>query len=327
MRIFVTGGSGLLGNTILRRLNETSHSAAYMVRSETDSHVFEGIDAKAFQGDLNDRESIENAAKWADVVIHSAGLIHLGWKRLDESMRVNAEGTRNVVDACLKHDCRLLYVGTVNTLAVASRETVADESTPLEHAGGQIECSYVVSKRAGVAEVQRGIESGLQAVLLHPGFMLGPWDWKPSSGRMMLEVGRGWKPISPRGGCSVCDVRDVADGIIAAIDTQVANGRSFVLAGHNETYYRLWTEMAKRFGQLRPIMPAGPLQRLVAAKGGDLLSKLTRHEPDINSAAVAMSSQYHWYSSARAQTELGYQIRPMHETLDDAADWIRNRFF
>ncbi|MFG0290151.1 MAG: NAD-dependent epimerase/dehydratase family protein [Rhodopirellula sp. JB044] len=327
MRVFVTGGSGLLGNTILRHLSGAQHTLTYMVRSGTGGEIFEGIDAEPIHGDLHDQACLERATKSADVVIHSAGLIHLGWQRMEESMKVNAEGTRNVVQACLNNDSKLLHVGTVNTLAVGSREQPADETTPLDHAGGQVPCSYVISKRAGVDEVVNGIQEGLRAVLLHPGFMLGPWDWKPSSGRMMLEVGRAWKPIAPRGGCSVCDSRDVADAIIAAIDADVPNGRSYVLAGHNETYYRLWSEMGRRFGRAKPIMPAGPLQRIIGAKGGDLLTKITGNEPDINSAGVAMSSQYHWYDSSRAVAELNYRIRPMHETLDDAADWIRKRFF
>lgn len=323
MNIFVTGGSGLLGNTILRQLAETEHERGYLVRGESDPRVFGDIDGVVYRGDLDDRECLESAARWAHVVIHCAGMIQLGWTRLNESMRVNRDGTRNIVEACLKQDCRLLHVGTVNTIAIGSRNQVADETTPLDHAGGQINCSYVVSKRAGNDEVTEGVRRGLQAVLLHPGFMLGPWDWKPSSGRMMLEVGRSWKPIAPCGGCSVCDSRDVASAIIAAIDQDVANGRHYVLAGHNQTYFDLWTEMGKRFGKPRPIMTAGPLQRIAASVAGDTYQKLTGREPDVNSAGVRMSSQFHWYDSSRAAHELGYQNRPLETTLDEAADWIR----
>ncbi len=326
MRVFVTGGSGLLGNTILRRLESTNHEMGYLIRGKSSPDVFAGLTAKAFHGDLDDQECLEKAARWADVVIHCAGMIHVGWKRLDESMRVNRDGTRHLVDACIRYGCRLLHVGTVNTLAVGSRVADANETTPLENQGGQIECSYVLSKRAGNEEVQRGIERGLQAVLLHPGFMLGPWDWKPSSGRMMLEVGRGWKPIAPSGGCSVCDARDVADAIIRAIDADVPNGRSYILAGYNETYYQLWTEMGKRFGKPRPIMPLGYLQRLAVTSFADLRGKISSSETDLNSAAIKITCQYHWYDSTRAKTELGYRNRPLQETLDAAAEWIRERF-
>lgn len=326
MRIFITGGSGLLGNTLLRQLAATEHETAYLVRGDAAPDVFGGLNSIAFRGDLHDRECLEKAAQWADVIIHSAALIHIGWTRLEESMHVNRDGTRNIVDACLRNDCRLLHVGTVNTLAIGSQAKNADETTALDNAGGQIECSYVLSKRAGNEEVQRGVEQGLDAVLLHPGFMLGPWDWKPSSGRMMLEVGQTWRPITPRGGCSVCDARDVANAIIAAIDADVPSGRSYILAGYNETYYHLWAEMGKRFGRSRPIMPAGPLQRIIGSSYGDLRAKLTGQETEVNSAAVALTTQYHWYDSTRARAELGYHNRPLEETLGDAAEWIRERF-
>lgn len=326
MRIFVTGGSGLLGNTVLRQLEATEHESAYLVRDTAASEIFAGLHSTAFHGDLDSRDCLEQATRWADVVIHCAGFIHVGWKRLDESMRVNRDGTRNVVDACVRNDCRLLHIGTVNTQAIGSPDATADETTPLDNQGGQIECSYVRSKRAGNEEVHRGIQRGLRAVLLHPGFMLGPWDWKPSSGRMLLEVGQAWRPISPRGGCSVCDSRDVADAIIAAIATDVPNGRSYILAGYNETYYNLWTQMGQRFGRSRPVMPAGPLQRIIGSTYGDLRAILTGQESEINSASIALTSQYHWYDCTRAKTELGYHNRPLNETLDDAAEWIRNRF-
>ena len=125
----------------------------------------------------------------------------------------------------------------------------------------------------------------------------------------------------------MCDARDVANAVIAAIDADVPNGRSYILAGYNKTYYQLWTEMGRRFGKPRPIMPAGPLQRITASSYGDLRARWTGQETEVNSASVELTSQFHWYDSTRARTELGYQNRPLRETLDDAAAWIRERHF
>ena len=322
MRIFVTGGTGLLGNTILRQLTQSGHELLALVRGEVDARVFEGVETEFASGDLLDRDLIFESVSRSDAVIHSAGLIHIGWKRLEESMRVNRDGTRVIVEACLRHRRKLVHVGTVNTLAIGSRDAPANETSPLENAGGQIPCSYVRSKRAGVDEVLRGVEQGLHAVIVHPGFMLGPWDWKPSSGRMMVEVGRSWKPIAPSGGCSVCDSRDVASGAIAAMTAEVDSGRQYILAGENCRYVDLWTEMAQRMSARRPIMAAGPLQRWIGQIAGDLWAAIAS-ETDLNSAAVKMSSQYHWYDCSRARQELGYQTRDLQETLDDAAAWIR----
>jgi dihydroflavonol-4-reductase len=322
MRIFVTGGTGLLGNTILRQLSDQGHELISLVRGEPDSQVFEGINTELLAGELLNHEVIDQAIAQCDAVIHSAAMIHIGWKQLDESMRVNRDGTRSIAEACLKHGSKLVYVGTVDTLALGTRDQPADESTPLDNAGGKVDCSYVVSKRAGVEAVLAGVKQGLRAVIVHPGFMLGPWDWKPSSGRMMLEVGRSWKPIAPSGGCSLCDSRDVASGTIAAIEAEVESGRQFILAGENVTYRQLWTEMANRMGTRPPIITAGPAQEWIAGFAGDLWS-LVASESDVNSAGVKMSGLYHFYDSSRARLELGYRNRPISESLDASADWIK----
>jgi dihydroflavonol-4-reductase len=185
---------------------------------------------------------------------------------------------------------------------------------------------YVETKRAAVAAVNEGVAAGLNAVIVHPGFMLGPWDWKPSSGQMMLEVGSGWRPLSPRGGCSLCDARDVAAGVIAALHADCPSGRQYILAGHNWTYQRLWTEMARRMGRRSPLRPIGPGIEFLAGWLGDSWGRLSGKEPLVNSASAAMSGQFHWYDSGRAAKELGYRIRDAEETLDAAAAWLQERF-
>ena len=323
MKVFVTGGTGLLGNNILRQLSDQGHSLVSLVRGQVDDSIFDGIETEFVHGDLSDVGILSKAIASCDAVIHSAAMIHLGWTKLDESMQANRDGTRTIVDACIDNRAKLVYVGTVNTLALGTPAQPANEDTPIEPAVEQVPCSYVTSKRGGVREVESGIQRGLRASIVHPGFMLGPWDWKPSSGRMMLEIARNWTPIAPSGGTSLCDARDVAAATIAAIDRGKDDGRQFVLAGHNMTYRDLWNEMSVRMKTQKPLMTAGPLQRWLGGVGGDLVTKITGKELDVNSAGVRMSSQYHWYDSTRAITELGYQIRDANETLDACADWIR----
>ena len=323
MKVFVTGGTGLLGNTILRQLSDSGHESIALVRGQVDEKVFDGINAKTVIGDLASKSVIDEAIKGCDATIHCAAMIHLGWKKLDESMRVNRESTRDIVQSCLDHNVKLIQVGTVNSLAIGSKDQPANEDTPLDSAPGQVPCSYVQSKRAANAEVQAGVEKGLRAAIVHPGFMLGPWDWKPSSGRMMKTLKEKWTPFVPRGGCSVCDSRDVAAATIAAIDKGGDDGRQYILAGENWTYRKLWNEMCDRIGATKPVIPAGPLANWIAARFGDLSAKVTGNEGDVNSASVKMSTQFHWYDSSRAATELGYHSRGPEESLDACADWLR----
>ena len=326
MRIFVTGGTGLLGNTLLRQLSD-SHDLVTLIRDTPDSEVFTGVQTELAQGDLLDRGVIQRAVEHCDAVIHCAGLIHLGWKRLDESMRINRDGTRVIVDACCKYKVPLVHVGTVNTLAIGSRREVANENTPLDYLGGQVRSSYVLSKRAGVQEVIAGNTRKLQSVIVHPGFMLGPWDWKPSSGRLVVELSKRWPVLAPSGGASVCDSRDVARATITAmnrlLEGTIQTGRQYLLAGENWTHYELWKTLAKRFGRRSPIMPAGPAQRWIGRMYGDLTGYFSKNEGDLNSAVIRMSSQYHWYDSGRARAELGYRPRDFNQSIDDAIEWLQ----
>lgn len=330
MRVLITGGTGLLGNNLLRQLSDSNYELTALVRSRPEDEVFKGIECRFVSGDVTDRKAIKEAVSDCDAVIHSAGLIQLGWSRLDDSMKVNRSGTRNLVSACLERGCPMVHIGTVNTLAVGSRSGPSNEETPIDSFGGQIPCSYVLSKRAGNDEVLAGVEMGLQAAIIHPGFMLGPWDWKPSSGRMVLEVGRRWQPVAPVGGCSVCDVRDVATGTIAAmhglLEGRIASGRQYILAGENQTYYRLWNEFARRMGSWGPVFRAGPAIRKAGGWVGDLGTLMSGRELDINSAAIRMSSQFHWHDSSRAKRELNYRNRPLEQTLETAVQWIKQHF-
>ncbi len=328
MRVFLTGGTGLLGNTILRQLEAEDHFVASLVRAQTKSaspkwRSLDGLKTKPVIADLLDADSIDAAVKDSDVVIHAAGMIHLGWHRLDESMRINRDGTRILADACLRHDRKLVHVGTVDTLALGSLNKPADESTPISDSNRNPPTSYVQSKIAGVEVVREAVLKGLRAVIVHPGFMLGPWDWTPSSGRMILEVGRTWRPFAPSGGCSVCDSRDVAAATIAAIDRGGDDGRQYILAGHNMSYLELWKRIAKAMNVRSPLLKTGPAVLWTVGSFGDVMAAVTGREGDLNSGAIQMSRKLHWYDSSRAIAELGYQIRDFDETLNEAVQWIR----
>lgn len=351
MRVFVTGGTGLLGNTLIRQLTDRGDQVSALVRSEPAPEVFDNVPVELIHAELvpadspeeqessetgeaesaesesaHSNDAIDQVISQCDVVVHSAAKIHLGWTQMDSSMRVNRDGTRRIAEACLRHDKKMILIGTVDTQALGSPQTLADETTPINHAGGQVECAYVASKRAALAVVDELVPQGLKAVIIHPGFMLGPWDWKPSSGRMIVELGKTWRPLSPSGGCSLCDSRDVAAAVISAMEKEITPGRQFILAGHNWTYHKLWSELAKRVDMNPPLRSVGPGLQFLAGSVVDLCTKLLGREGDLNSAAMKMSSQFHWYDSKRAERELGYQNRPAEETLDAAADWVNKRF-
>lgn len=320
MRIVVTGATGLLGNNIVRAACQKGHEVTALARNAQGASALQGLPVTAISVDITDRKSLDSLIpRTVDAVIHAAAHIHLGWKGREESERTNILGTRNVLDFASRLGARCVHVSTVNALPVALPErTLDEESTGLP----QIPCTYVLTKKKAEREGLAAIERGQDVVIVYPGFMLGPWDWKPSSARMIIDLSRGAPPLAPSGGCSVCDARDVASGILQAIEKAPRGGR-YILAGENWTYFRLWTEIASRLNRSKPWFAMRTPGRWLIGTIGDVIGRFSAQEPVFNSASLRMGSQFHWYSSQRARDGFGYQSRPVSETLDDTIAWLR----
>jgi len=319
MKVLVTGATGMVGNNVVRKLLERGITTRVLARSASAPRPLQGLDVEIVEGDVRDSDAVRRAVDAVDGVVHAAAMVHIGWTRLEEQRQINVDGTRNVALAARDAGARLVHVSSVDALAPARRDQPSDEETP---PAPKHSCGYVVTKREAEQVVLDLIPTGLQACIVNPGFMLGPWDWKPTSGRMVLAVARLWMVLAPSGGLSACDVRDVAEAIVTALERGQV-GRRYILAGQNMTYFELWRRMAKITHGTAPWMPMGPLQRISAKWIGDLRTRLTGTESDLNSAGVSMSTLYSYYSSQRAKTELNYQSRPVDESIQASWDWLR----
>ena len=287
MVTLVTGATGLVGNNVVRCLLAEGHAVRVLARQGADAPPLAGLDIEIARGDVRDRTAVNEAMRGAACVVHAAGDVRIGWTALETARAINVEGTRNVAEAARDACARLVHVSSIDALGTAGARQVADENTP---GGGGVLCPYVVTKREAEQVVLDLVGQGLNASIVNPGFMIGPYDWKPSSGRMLLQVARGWGLFAPLGANSYCDVRDVAAGIHAAL-RKGEPGRRYILAGETLSYFQAWRIFAEVTGGTPPVFPAGPLARIAAGRVGDLVTRLTGREPDVNSAAAAMSAQ------------------------------------
>ncbi len=332
--ILVTGATGLLGNCIVRELIHRGEAVRVLCRKNTPRTAIEGLSVEVIDGDLSKAEVIDRAVDGCTAVIHSAAMIHIGWQFLAESRDVNVEGTRRIVKACIKHQAKLVHISTVDTMfAAAGQNRPIDESDPrpssnaatinIPYGVSKMPCAYVISKTEAEQVVRDATANGLRATIVHPGFMLGPYDWKPSSGRMMLEISKAPVLLAPTGGCSVCDARDVATATVNAID-RGANGQSYILAGDNLTYQQLWKLMLKAFGKRRTVRVASRKFLEAVGKGIDGMNRvLGLKERDLNGAMIGMGNLLHFYDSTKAVQGLNYQRRPIETTLKDAWEWLK----
>jgi dihydroflavonol-4-reductase len=318
MKYLVTGATGLLGNNIVRELLARGEAVRVLARDASDPRPLAGQAVERARGDVRDKAAVERACEGIDVILHCAGHVHIGWTQMDLARAINVEGTRHVAAAARHAAARLVHVSTINALGLGRLNEPADEETARP---GSVECPYVVTKREAEQVVLDEVGRGLWATIVNPSTMFGPWDWKPSSGKMILEVTR-FAPFAPLGAGNFCDARDVAAGTIAAAQ-RATPGRRYVLGGHNLTFWDAWRQIAQLAGKRGPRLPMGPIVRAIGAPACTLMTWLTRREGSANTAAMAMGRQEHCFSSERAKRELGYTIRPLEQTLADAWAWFR----
>ncbi len=320
MTTLVTGATGLLGNNVARQLLAGGDRVRVLVRPQADSRCLADLPSvEVVHGDVRNGAEVAQATRGAHRVVHAAAYVHIGWKGLETARSVNVEGTRNVAQAALAEGATMVHVSSIDALGMPRGSEPADEET--EPAGGVL-CPYVVTKREAEQVVLEHVQRGLSASIVNPGFMIGPYDWKPSSGRMLLWVACGWGLFAPLGINCFCDVRDVAAGIQTALE-RGQSGRRYILGGHSLSYFQAWRIFAEVTGATPPLFPIGPLVRRGAGYVGDAVARITGREPDVNSAATALAAQKRRFTSARAERELGYAIRPLRESAADAWSWFR----
>ncbi|NDH93594.1 MAG: NAD-dependent epimerase/dehydratase family protein [Planctomycetia bacterium] len=159
---FVTGGTGLVGNNIVRRLLEGGSQVRVLVRPRqggTDRSL-EGLSVDQRTGTLEDEACLQQAVDGASLVIHSAAVVHCGWRHSEEMRRVNVEGTSRLARAARRAGARFVHVSSVDALGLRADGLPADEETP---PGGMVECPYVVTKREAEAAVLAEVDQGLDA--------------------------------------------------------------------------------------------------------------------------------------------------------------------
>jgi len=318
MTILVTGATGLLGNNLVRVLCDAGADVRALVRENTDERVLATLDVQKVNGDVRHLDQLREACRDVDAVIHCAAVVHIGWTKKALHEAVNVGGTCNVAQAAMENNARMVHVSSVDALGIGTREEPADEETPVR---GHIECPYVLTKREAERRLLEFVDQGLDAVIVNPAYMLGPWDWKPSSGRMLLEVAHRFTPLAPPGGNNFCDVRDVAAGVLAALE-RGERGSRYILGGDDMTYVEAWNMFAHVSGSKGPRSVLGPILRWIGGTTGDLMAMITRRESDVNSAAIKIASLPHYFSSAKAERELGYSPRPAEDAARDAWQWF-----
>jgi dihydroflavonol-4-reductase len=316
--IVITGISGFVGGNLARALLSRGNEVKGLIHR--DRRAVEGLDIQLVGGDLQDPRSLKRAFQGADVVYHLAASISLTGNS-PQMEALNVIGTRNVVEACLMCGVRrLVHCSSIHAFVQTPLNVPLDETRPLALA--RHHPAYDRSKAAGELEVLKGLEMGLDAIIVNPTGITGPFDFKPSYfGKAIIAMSLGKIPAFVTGGFDWVDVRDVVSGMIRA--EQVApTGTKYLLSGHWHTIEEIGRLVAKRTNSKSARITVPIWLAYLGLPVINILSRVNQNEALYTRFSLQTLKSNRHVSHDRATQDLGYQPRPFEETISDAVLWF-----
>ncbi|CAN5743332.1 NAD-dependent epimerase/dehydratase family protein [soil metagenome] len=319
----VTGGSGFLGSAVVRALVARGVRVRALVRSTSPRGNFDGLACDVVVGDLTDRESLKAAMKDVRYLFHVAADYRLWARDPAEIVRANVEGTINLMREALAADVeRIVYTSSVAALRVAGATAPVDETAALtpEEAIGAYKRSKTMAERAVEEMILRDV---LPAIIVNPTTPIGPRDIRPTpTGRILLDAARGRIPAFVDTGLNFAHVDDVAEGHLLAFE-RGRIGERYILGGENLSLLQLLGTVAELSGRRAPRVKLPRLPLFPLAFAAEAMARLTGKEPLLTLDGLRMSRYRMFFTSAKAERELGYRSRPCREGVADALAWFR----
>jgi dihydroflavonol-4-reductase len=320
--VLLTGASGFVGSAVARRLREEGFQVRVLVRGTSPVAHLAELGLEFVTGDLREAESVRRAMAGVRHLFHVAADYRLWARNPDELTQTNVAGTRLLMQEAMREGVeRVVYTSSVATLAARADGVSADETMPLteDKAIGVYKRSKVAAERA----VEALIAEGLPAIIVNPSTPIGPHDVKPTpTGRIIVEAASGRMPAFVDTGLNMVHVDDVAEGHFLAFE-RGRIGERYVLGGQNATLAEILATVAQAVGR-RPPRIRIPRQALMPfAHVTEAIARITGREPMLTRDGLRMSKNKMFFSSAKAEAELGYKARPYREGITDAIEWFR----
>ena len=322
----VTGACGHLGNTIVKELVRQGKHVRGLILPRQSTAALEGVDVELMDGDITYLPSLNpffTAPGKELIVIHTAGIVSIASKFQQKVYDVNFTGTKNVIAMCLKHHVKkLIYTSSVHAIAEPAPGQIISEVSQFHPE--KVVGLYAQTKAAAAQLVLDSTAEGLFAIVVHPSGIIGPSDY--GSGhltQLIMDYLDGRLTACVRGGYDFVDVRDVASGIVAAVE-KGRSGECYILSG---TYceishmLQLLHEISGR-QEIKTILPAWFAN--LTAPLAEFYYKLLKQPPLYTKYSLYTLGANGHFSNRKAREELGYTSRPLIETLTDTVTWLSN---
>jgi dihydroflavonol-4-reductase len=324
-KILVTGGTGFLGAEIVRQLIDAGEKDLRVMASSVPAWM-KDAGVEPFVGSVTDRNSVTEAVKGVSVIFHLAGKVSRDNDDAALMNKVHVEGTRILTQAAAAAGVStIILASSSGTIAVSKDEEILDETYP-PPVDIISQWAYYASKyyqeRTALAEFDG---EGQKLVILNPTLLLGPGDERLSSTKVVLDFLGRKIPYCPSGGLNIVDARDVA----AAFINSVEKGRhreKYLLGALNLTFEEFFGRLERLSGVRAPALR---VPKKLATAGSFVMESIFRNmgrTSPVAASEVEQAEHFWYFSSAKAEDELGFSPRDPQETLNDTISYIRNNF-
>ncbi len=322
MKLLVTGGTGFLGAHLVPRLIAAGHEVRIIGRSKPAGPGLEK--AEYVQGDLKNREVVRRALEGVQAVYHLAGLVSFQDQDARRMYELHVDSTRELLrDVRESGVQRVILASTSGTIAVSKEERVGteDDGYPIEVVG---RWPYYLSK---IYEEKLALEycrqHAIPLVVLNPSLLMGPGDDRLSSTWTVMKFLQGEIPAMPGGGMSFVDVRDAADAFVNALTRGEVYGRH--LMGVNLSMPDFFERLERLSGVRAPRMKLPAKVNVLGAKVLEQVAKWRGTKPTLDPQEVDIGEHWFWLDASKAERELGFKARDVHETLHDTVQYLYTR--
>jgi dihydroflavonol-4-reductase len=311
--ILVTGATGFLGAELIHQLTAQNLRIRALKRTTSviPSSIKENPLIEWFVADINDSETLAEAFESVTNVYHCAAFISFDAKDKAKLLKINIEGTSNVVNLCLENNARLIHVSSIAALGNAKKGELITEKDYWEYDANVH--SYAISKYEGEMEVWRGIAEGLDAVIVNPSVIIGKNAGFEGSGAIFKLIKDGLK-FYTNGATGIVDVVDVAKCMILLMNSEISAER-YTLSAENLNYKFFFEEIAKGFGRKSPSIEAKPWMLGIAWRVAKIASWFTRKAPALTRDSARSSFNLSYYSNEKIKATININFKPLTESI------------
>ncbi len=319
MKVLVTGSNGLLGHQVVMELLRREHIVKIIVRS-TRKLFFDLSEVEVFEGNFCNYKNLRIAAFGCDAIIHIAAVTSTNFLYYSDYSTINIDGTALVLKVAKELNIkRFVYVSTANTIGYGSEQQLADECFNIEFPFTK--SFYAQSKM--VAEklvIEASKETNNHFVIVNPTFMIGAYDPKPSSGKLMLMGYKRKLLFVPKGGKNFVPVVDVALTVCNALN-EGKNGERYLACGVNLSFSEFYQLQRKIGAYSQRIITIPDVLLEIAGKAGDLL-RLFGIKTEVCTMNLMQLMVREYYTNKKAKKELHLQESDLKIAIKEAIDWF-----